>query len=426
MKTKLTKITSIFASTLLVLTLVSCKGPENIRENQKNDMKTSQNSSGDDKSDQKDSNDDKSRDGSEEQDKNKKQDKNEEQDKSKDTSNLPKFSFGIEKTKMQMMSRHWDEDEFKTRFQDFSKSLSQGKGIYEFLADDIKTDPKKKITEYFDKFEKKDVSYAYTRCHLLEQVKETDEYNDLRGILEYRFRVKDGDKTTEYTTMLKVARLGDSKGMKWKIYDMVYTDTGVDVSDVKLTQLDKPIKGEEICIMKTEAGEIKIRLFPEQAPKAVKNWIELSKKGFYDSMPFERVIKDFVIQGGALDGSGNESKSIYNGFFEDEVGKGLYHFNGALALGNNGPHTNGNQFYIVECRDVDEKVLPLMSLPENVQKKYKEVGGLPELDGRYTVFGQVYEGMDVVRWISKQETDKDDKPLKNPLKIHTITFEKVK
>ena len=57
-----------------------------------------------------------------------------------------------------------------------------------------------------------------------------------------------------------------------------------------------------------------------------------------------RVIKEFVIQGGALDGSGDEAVSSYEGFFADEVHRGLYHFNGALALGDHGPHTNGNQF----------------------------------------------------------------------------------
>ncbi len=58
-----------------------------------------------------------------------------------------------------------------------------------------------------------------------------------------------------------------------------------------------------------------------------------------------RVIKEFVIQGGALDGSGDEAVSSYEGFFADEVHRGLYHFNGALALGDHGPHTNGNQFF---------------------------------------------------------------------------------
>lgn len=59
-----------------------------------------------------------------------------------------------------------------------------------------------------------------------------------------------------------------------------------------------------------------------------------------------RVIKEFVIQGGALDGSGDEAVSSYEGFFADEVHRGLYHFNGALALGDHGP--NGNQFFIVQ------------------------------------------------------------------------------
>ena len=70
-------------------------------------------------------------------------------------------------------------------------------------------------------------------------------------------------------------------------------------------------------------------------------------------------------------------------------------------------------------------VSTILSLPGNVEEKYKEIGGLPELDGRYTVLGQVYEGMDVVKKIAEQETDDDDAPVSDPVKIKKITFEKV-
>ena len=74
----------------------------------------------------------------------------------------------------------------------------------------------------------------------------------------------------------------------------------------------------------------------------------------------------------------------------------------------------------------NEEALPLLSLPENVKAKYKEVGGIPELDGRYTVLGQVYEGMDVVEKIASQQTDKDDAPVSNPMKVQKIEFVKYK
>ena len=333
--------------------------------------------------------------------------------------------YSKEKTVEQLIGRHWDETEIKAQYEKFSEKLTDEKSIKGEIVSDISKADKKKITDYFDKFAGKKVEYVYTKFDQFYKVKADDDYNDLRAILEYKFKVTEKKKATEYSVLLKMARLGDKDGVKWQIYDILWQDTGVDVSDIELTQLEAPSKGEEVCVMDTDAGVIKMRLFPDQAPKAVKNWIELSKDGFYDGTPFARVIKDFVIQGGALDGSGDESKSIYDGFYEDEVDKGLYNFDGALCLGNNGPHTNGNQFYIVQNTKIDEEQLPILSLPGNVEEKYKEIGGLPELDGRYTVLGQVYEGMDVVKKIAEQETDDDDAPVSDPVKIKKITFEKV-
>jgi cyclophilin family peptidyl-prolyl cis-trans isomerase len=188
-------------------------------------------------------------------------------------------------------------------------------------------------------------------------------------------------------------------------------------------QLSAVGPNEELCQIATDAGTITFRMFRQDAPKAVKNWRGLAKQGFYDNTPFARVIKDFVIQGGALDGSGQEEQSIYGGYFEDEVDEGLYHFDGAVCLGNHGPNTNGNQFFIVERNQADKEQLYRMTLPEKVRSHYEAVGGLPELDGRYTVFGQVIDGLSVVRKIVNQETDDQDAPFE-PIRIKSITFKK--
>lgn len=339
------------------------------------------------------------------------------------TTKSESHDYAAEVQTMEIVSRHWDAIEIEERFKDFTTNIAERKGINDFLADELAEENKERIVSYFGQFEGNTISYVYTSFQTFYKVEAADDYNDLRGTLEYKFRVNKDGKSMEYTVLLNMARLGDADGVAWKIYDIMWKDNGIDVSDIELIQLEKPRAGEEVCVMKTDAGIIKMRLFPEQAPKAVENWIGLAKEGFYDGYPFGRVIKEFVIQGGALDGSGEESKSIYDGFYEDEVQRGLFNFNGALCLGNNGPHTNGNQFFIVQNTSADIELLPRLSLPLNVEEKYKEIGGVPELDGRYTVFGQVYEGMDVVINIANQETDAEDAPIANPVKIISVEFE---
>ncbi len=343
------------------------------------------------------------------------------------TTTVLAHNYDEEVQTQQLLSRHWDESELKERFENFLNAVKNKEGIEDYIAPDITEEEKEFIRNYFRPFEgKSEISYVYTKMPVLHRVSGTDEYNDLRGLLELKFRVREGNsKLTEYTVILKMARLGDASSIKWKIYGILWNDKGVDVSDVKLYQLDKPKRGEQVCIMTTDAGVIKMRLFPEKAPLAVKNWIELSKQGFYNGRDFYRVIKGFVIQSGSIDGNSDENTTIYNSLYENEVSSELHNFNGALCLANGGPHTNGNQFYIVQSSAVrNEEVLPLLSLPENVKAKYKEVGGIPELDGRYTVFGQVYEGLDIVEKIASQETDAEDAPLSNPIKVQKIEFKK--
>lgn len=325
----------------------------------------------------------------------------------------------------QFFPRHWDEDDIRLRCQELAEVLTAGEDVSGFIAEGIPENDRDGLRNYFSRLSGRDVSIVFLKFHTLSRVDGTDEYNDLRGVLELRFRVEGEErkKIIEHTVFLQLARLGDSAGMKWKFCRILWNDNGVDVSPVVIHQLDAPSPGEEICVVTTDAGEIRMRLFPEKAPLAVANWKALAAEGFYDGTPFSRVIRGFVIQGGALDGSGDEDISSFGGYFGDEVEKGLYCFNGALALGNTGPHTNGNQFFIVECPEADESVFPKASLPVNVEETYQEAGGLPELDGRYTVFGQVFQGMDVVERIASQPVDGDDYPLGDPVKIRGIEFE---
>lgn len=100
-------------------------------------------------------------------------------------------------------------------------------------------------------------------------------------------------------------------------------------------QLTKEIQENEIkVIMHTNKGDMTLKLFPEIAPKTVQNFVELSKKGYYDGITFHRVINDFMIQGGDPTGTGMGGESIYGGPFEDEFSMNAFNLYGALSMAN--------------------------------------------------------------------------------------------
>ncbi len=186
-----------------------------------------------------------------------------------------------------------------------------------------------------------------------------------------------------------------------------------------INQLDKPISGETIATMKTNMGDIKIRLFAELAPKTVENFTTHSNNGYYDVLIFHRVIKDFMIQGGDPEGTGCGGESIWGKRFEDEFCVDLHNLRGALSMANAGPGTNGSQFFIVQAQEVDPGLISQMAMlgdrgfPAETVENYKAVGGTPWLDFKHTVFGQVYEGMEVVDAIANVKTGRGDKPVED-------------
>ena len=136
------------------------------------------------------------------------------------------------------------------------------------------------------------------------------------------------------------------------------------------------MKNKLMAVIETEKGTIRLRLFTEQVPITVGNFVNLVRRGFYNNLKFHRVIPDFMIQGGCPAGDGRGGPGYR---FQDEFVKELRHDKpGILSMANAGPQTNGSQFFITHV-------------------------ATPWLDGKHTVFGEVASDidMDVVNQIAQ-------------------------
>ena len=232
-------------------------------------------------------------------------------------------------------------------------------------------------------------------------------------------------------------------------------------------QLETPSDQDTVAVLHTNMGDIAIRLFPEAAPKTVENFTTLAKEGKYNGVTFHRVIEDFMIQGGDYEkGDGTGGQSCWGGKFEDEFNEKLLNLTGAVSMANAGANTNGSQFFINQGGPTGKTASQLKSqysyttlynqmvstytqyvqiygdsftatypdvdsfieanggispdsrlVPDEVWELYAEHGGNIHLDGAWrasgghAVFGQVFEGMDVVDAIAAVETGTNDKPV---------------
>ena len=164
--------------------------------------------------------------------------------------------------------------------------------------------------------------------------------------------------------------------------------------------------------IETSAGDIIVKLYNE-TPKHRDNFIKLAEEGTYEGTLFHRVIKDFMIQSGDPKGDGTGGESIWKKGFAVEPTPFLYNIRGALAMANTGAkNSNGSQFYIVQNKDDQSKQLGNAGYPKPIIDAYKK-GGYPAGDTKYTVFGQVIKGMDVVDTIANLEVDDNSKPKEN-------------
>ena len=232
------------------------------------------------------------------------------------------------------------------------------------------------------------------------------------------------------------------------------TENNNKTADTKtIAQAEMPAEGEEIAVITTSKGVVKMRFFPEEAPKAVENFKTLAKDGYYDGLIFHRVINEFMVQGGDPTGTGMGGESCWGQDFETEVSERLHFYRGAVAMANAGPDTNGSQFFIVQQHEAMEDMLRMIEeardgeeemgveltdgnfytlaelYPDEVLDHYREAGGSVHLEyvfgNGYSIFGQVFEGLEAIDAIAVVETDGADKPVEDVI-IESITFENYK
>ena len=187
---------------------------------------------------------------------------------------------------------------------------------------------------------------------------------------------------------------------------------------------------ETIVVIETSQGTIKAKLYND-TPLHRDNFIKLVNEGWYNGSPFHRVIKNFMIQGGQnADGRMDPGYTVPAEFRDNH-----FHKKGALCAARQGDQVNpkkassGSQFYIVQGQVFDDKKLEIYEerlgkiFSATQRQAYKTVGGTPHLDGDYTVFGEVIEGLDVVDKIAGVKTGYMDVPVE-PVTINKITIEK--
>ncbi len=169
----------------------------------------------------------------------------------------------------------------------------------------------------------------------------------------------------------------------------------------------------------TEFGKMTAILYNE-TPKHRDNFVKLVKEDWYNNSPFHRVIKNFMIQGGQnADGRQDPGYTVPAEFVPAK-----FHKKGALAAARKADQVNpekassGSQFYIVQGAIASEQTLQASSSRTGVKytpdqiKAYETIGGTPHLDGSYTVFGEVIEGLDVIDKIAAVQTGQGDVPVK--------------
>lgn len=193
-------------------------------------------------------------------------------------------------------------------------------------------------------------------------------------------------------------------------------------------QMSKPQNGDTIAIIKVkDFGEIKVKFFADVAPKAVENFTTHAKEGYYNGLTFHRVINEFMIQGGDPKGDGTGGESIWGEGFGTELSLELVPYRGSLCMAMSSlPNSIGSQFFITQANysETMANYLNQAGYPSELIEQYKIYGGYLSLYMQYTVFGQVFEGMDVVDAIAKVETEttasgQEDKPVQDVV-IETI------
>ncbi len=213
------------------------------------------------------------------------------------------------------------------------------------------------------------------------------------------------------------------------------TKAADNTSEIKVVGGD--ILAEMTILIGEETGKIRFKLFPEVAPRGVDNFVKLAESGYYDGKTIHRVIKDFMIQGGSLQGNGIGGTTANKTELPRETNDRMRAYYGALGYAEDSEGIN-SQFFIINNNtpfDIDktaeniaadleeygnrlseedkntytEYLNSLKATPDDVKAKYLSSGGTFTIDGNYTIFGQAIEGFDVIEKISEVEVASGNK-----------------
>ncbi len=184
-------------------------------------------------------------------------------------------------------------------------------------------------------------------------------------------------------------------------------------------QMAMPEKGDTIAVFHIKNyGDVKAKFFEDVAPKAVENFVTHAKEGYYNGVTFHRVINEFMIQGGDPEGTGMGGESIWGTDFEEELSPELVPYRGSLCMASRGLQNSpslGSQFFITQANYSQQMAgyMQAGGYPAELIEQYRNHGGYLSLYGEYTIFGQVFEGMEIVDRIATVETDMNDKPVED-------------
>ncbi|EIW81070.1 hypothetical protein CONPUDRAFT_165295 [Coniophora puteana RWD-64-598 SS2] len=191
---------------------------------------------------------------------------------------------------------------------------------------------------------------------------------------------------------------GDSKIHDRDVFNEKPTREEQTIASASATGKNGPSPVANSAVIHTSMGDIHLRLFPQQAPKAVENFVGHARSGYFEGVIFHRVIPKFMIQTGDPLGDGTGGTSIWDREFEDEFSDDLRHDRPyTLSMANAGPGTNGSQFFITTTTT-------------------------PWLDNKHTIFGRAHSGLEVIHAIENVKTNKMDKPWED-IKIINIDID---
>lgn len=214
----------------------------------------------------------------------------------------------------------------------------------------------------------------------------------------------------------------------------------IDPDSIRLIQLEEPNQGDPIAIVETTVGEFRFRLFPEQSPNAVVNFVELAESGFYDDTYVFNSESGVYASMGSVQKNGElpENADLSHERTERELSQDLWTFRGAVCALNTsvdrtfmerllggGTYYNGSRFAVlntVEISEDDREEFLESSENKELGRAYLELGGIPNFAQQMTVIGQTYEGLDVVEKLASLESESNGRYMipKEEVKIVSV------